>query len=167
MAKMPIPVDLDLNGRRVLAWVSPNKTLLEALREDFGATEVKYGCGEGVCGTCTVLLDGQPVNSCLIFAPQVRNRTVVTLAGLLDEDGGLHPLQRSFLQHGGSQCGFCTPGMVLTALHYAEGGGTADRASIREALAGNLCRCTGYTKIVDAVEDYVAGRGDGHAGADG
>ena len=167
MAKTPIPVELDLNGRRVLAWVPPNKTLLEALREDFGASDVKYGCGEGVCGTCTVLLDGQPVNSCLIFAAQVHNQTVVTLAGLLDEDGGLHPLQRSFLRHGGSQCGFCTPGMVLTALHYAQGGGAPDHKSIREALAGNLCRCTGYTKIVEAVEDYVAAGGDGQRETDG
>jgi carbon-monoxide dehydrogenase small subunit len=158
MAKTPIPVGLELNGRRVFAWIAPNATLLQALRDDFGATDVKYGCGEGVCGTCTVLLDGEPVNACLMFAAQAQDRSVVTLRGLLDEDGGLHALQRSFLERGGSQCGFCTPGMVLAALDYAERGGSADRESIREALAGNLCRCTGYTKIVDAVQDYVTAR---------
>lgn len=160
MTKTPIPVEFDLNGRRVHAWVQPNTSLLQALRDSFGAIEVKYGCGEGVCGTCTVLLDGEPVNACLMFAVQARDRSVVTLKGLLADDGELHPLQRSFLEHGGSQCGFCTPGMVLTALHYAEGGGSADRESIREALAGNLCRCTGYVKIIDAVEDFVAARTD-------
>ena len=155
MAKTPIPVTLEVNGQRSMAWLPPNKTLLSALREDFGATDVKYGCGEGVCGTCTVLLDGEPVNSCLVFSAQVNGSSVVTLRGLQEEGGELHPLQRSFLEHGASQCGFCTPGMVLTALHYAEGGGSSDREDIRGALAGNLCRCTGYVKIVDAVESYV------------
>ncbi|MGH3664719.1 MAG: (2Fe-2S)-binding protein [Egibacteraceae bacterium] len=168
MSKTPIPVTLELNGRRVFAWVPPNKSLLHALREDFGATDVKYGCGEGVSGTCTVLLDGEPVNACLMFAAQAGDRTVVTLSGLRKEDGDLHPLQRSFLEHGGSQCGFCTPGMVLTALHYAEGGGSTDREAIRDALSGNLCRCTGYSKIVDAVEGYVAAQaGNGQAKARG
>lgn len=156
MATTPIPVAFALNGRRVLGWFAPNLTLMEALREEFGATEVKYGCGEGVCGTCTVLLDGEPVNSCLLFAAQASERSVVTLQGLVDDDGELHPLQCAFLECGASQCGFCTPGMILTALHYAEGGGTPDRDAIRAALAGNLCRCTGYQKIVDAVERYVA-----------
>lgn len=155
MAKTPIPVTLEVNGHRSMAWLPPNKTLLQALRDDFGATDVKYGCGEGVCGTCTVLLDGEPVNSCLVFSAQANGASVVTMKGLREDDGGLHPLQRCFLESGASQCGFCTPGMVLTALHYARGGGTSNREEIRDALAGNLCRCTGYVKIVDAVEDYV------------
>lgn len=146
---------LEVNGRRSLAWLPPNKTLLEALRDDFGATDVKYGCGEGVCGTCTVLVDGEPVNSCLVFSAQVNGASIVTVSGLREDDGDLHPLQRCFLEHGASQCGFCTPGMVLTALHYARGRGSADRDEVRHALAGNLCRCTGYVKIVDAVAEYV------------
>lgn len=150
----PVQVTLTVNERPVAAWMPPHTTLMAALRDHFAATDVKYGCGEGVCGTCTVLVDDEPVNSCLIFAVQAEGRSIRTMAGLADE-GGLHPLQRSFLEHGGSQCGFCTPGMVLTALAHAESGGSADRAHVREALSGNLCRCTGYVKIVDAVCAYI------------
>jgi carbon-monoxide dehydrogenase small subunit len=152
----PMAVEISLNGRRVQAWVRTNKTLLEALRDDFGATDVKYGCGEGVCGTCTVLLDGEPVNACLTFAVQANGRHITTLAGLVGDDGGLHPLQQAFLQNGASQCGFCTPGMIVTAYHWLKKRQTPpDREEIREALSGNLCRCTGYSKILDAVEAYA------------
>jgi aerobic carbon-monoxide dehydrogenase small subunit len=147
---------LFLNGREVEAWVPPQKTLLDVIREDFGATEVKYGCGEGVCGTCTVLLDGDPVNACLTYAVQVNGHRVTTVQGLADDGEDLHPLQRCFLERGGAQCGFCTPGMVLTAWHYLEScKERPDRVELRQALAGNLCRCTGYTKILDAVECYA------------
>jgi carbon-monoxide dehydrogenase small subunit len=145
-------VRLEVNGRMVEAQVDSNQPLSEVLRTQAGASDVKYGCGEGVCGTCTVLLDGDPVNSCLIFAVQADGASITTLRGLLDESGDLHPLQRSFLESGASQCGFCTPGMVLTSHWLLERTPAAGREEIRAALAGNLCRCTGYTKIIDAVE---------------
>lgn len=151
-------ISLEVNGRATEAWVSPSQSLLEVLRTEAGATEIKLGCGEGVCGTCTVLLDGEPVNACLLFAVQVDGASVRTVRGLPDAEGELHPLQRSFLDHAGSQCGFCTPGMVLTAHWYLEQRPDATREELREALAGNLCRCTGYTKILDAVEAYRDGR---------
>jgi aerobic carbon-monoxide dehydrogenase small subunit len=146
-------ISLIVNGRERELWVGANQSLLEVLRTEAGATEVKLGCGEGVCGTCTVLLDGEPVNACLVFAVQADGATVTTVRGLAPE-GELHPLQRSFLEHAGSQCGFCTPGMILTAHWYLERRPDAGREEIRAALAGNLCRCTGYTKILDAVEAY-------------
>jgi carbon-monoxide dehydrogenase small subunit len=155
-------ITLTVNGRDLEAWVTANQALLEVLRVQAGATEVKLGCGEGVCGTCAVLLDGEPVNACLMFAVQADGAAVTTVRGLAAE-GELHPLQRSFLEHAGSQCGFCTPGMILTAHWYLEHHPDADREAIRAALAGNLCRCTGYTKILDAVEAYrdaPAGAGD-------
>ncbi len=146
-------ISVRINGHLVEVTVEPNMSLLELLRTQAGAPEVKLGCGEGVCGTCTVLLDGEPVNSCLLFAVQVDGHEVTTVRGLAD-DGELHPLQRSFLEHAGSQCGFCTPGMLLTAKWYLDGHPAAGREELRAALAGNLCRCTGYTKILDAVEAY-------------
>jgi aerobic carbon-monoxide dehydrogenase small subunit len=148
-------ISFELNGRPVQAHVEPSQSLIEVLRTQAGATDVKHGCGEGVCGTCTVLLDGEPVNSCLIFAVQADGSNVTTLRGLAGENGDRHPLQESFLRHGGSQCGFCTPGMVLTAYWFLGENPHPTRHQIRDALAGNLCRCTGYTKIVDAVEDAV------------
>lgn len=149
-----VPIRVTVNEREVEVRVRPNQTLLEVLREEVGATEVKYGCGEGICGTCAVLLDGQSVNSCLMFAVQADGATVTTLMGLDGDDRPLHPLQERFLEHGASQCGFCTPGMVLTAFEFVRDHPDPSREEIREALAGNLCRCTGYTKIVDAVEAY-------------
>jgi carbon-monoxide dehydrogenase small subunit len=148
-----VPISLELNGRAAEAWVNPEQSLLEVLRTEVGSTEVKLGCGEGVCGTCTVLLDGEPVNACLVFAVQADGASVTTVRGLAGH-GELHPLQRAFLEHAGSQCGFCTPGMVLTAHWYLQRHPDASRDELRAALAGNLCRCTGYTKILDAVEAY-------------
>jgi carbon-monoxide dehydrogenase small subunit len=147
-------ISLQINGHPLEAVVEPNMSLLELLRTEAGAPEVKLGCGEGVCGTCTVLLDGEPVNSCLVFAVQAHGHEVTTVRGLAGDGEELHPLQRSFLEHAGSQCGFCTPGMLLTAKWYLEGHPAANREELRAALAGNLCRCTGYTKILDAVEAY-------------
>jgi aerobic carbon-monoxide dehydrogenase small subunit len=146
-------ISLEVNGRPTEAWVDPNLSLLELLRDEGAATEVKLGCGEGVCGTCTVLLDGEPVNSCLMFAVQADGCKVTTVRGLAPE-GELHPLQQSFLDHAGSQCGFCTPGMIVTSKWYLDRHPQADREELRRALAGNLCRCTGYTKILDALEAY-------------
>jgi carbon-monoxide dehydrogenase small subunit len=146
-------VSIEVNGRPTEVWVEPNLSLLELLRDEGAATEVKLGCGEGVCGTCTVLLDGEPVNSCLMFAVQADGGKITTVRGLAPA-GELHPLQQSFLDHAGSQCGFCTPGMVVTAKWYLDRHPTADRQELRQALTGNLCRCTGYTKILDALEAY-------------
>ena len=150
-------VAFTLNGRAREIDVPPAQTLLRTLRDMLGVFDAKEGCDEGVCGACTVLLDGRPVSSCLILTPTVRDRRVLTVRGL-EREAGLHPLQEAFLQHGAVQCGFCTPGMLLTALAFLERRPRADRAELREALAGNLCRCTGYAKILDAVEAYASGR---------
>lgn len=155
------PVSFELNGAPVEVWTTPNRTLMGVLREDLGATEVKYGCGEGVCGTCTVLVDGEPVNACTTLGIQAAGRAITTVRGLGGGDR-MHPLQRRFLEHGASQCGFCTPGMLLVAAEFVQRRPGATREEIRTALAGNLCRCTGYAKILDAVEAYardVAGPG--------
>ena len=147
-------LSLSINARSRDVDVPPSCTLLEVLRDTLGIFDVKDGCNEGVCGACTVLLDGRPASSCLVLAPTVGERAITTVRGL--EDGGeLHPLQRAFLRHGAVQCGFCTPGMLLTVLAFLEREPRPDREAIRAALEGNLCRCTGYTKIVDAVEAYV------------
>ena len=150
-------VAFELDGRPVEAWIAPHRTLLDVLRDDLGATGVKYGCGEGVCGTCTVLLDGRSVNACTVLAVQVEGRSVTTVAGLAAGDE-LHPLQRSLVAHGASQCGFCTAGMLLVAEEFVRDSPGATRDEIRRRLAGNLCRCTGYVKILDAVEAYASSR---------
>ncbi len=143
-----VPVELDVPGMR---------RLLDVLRVDLGLTGTKEGCGEGECGACTVLLDGAPVDSCLVPVCQVDGMAIRTVEGLgmLPPDAGgapaLDPLQEAFLQTGGAQCGICTPGMLMAARAYLDAGGGPDEDSIRAAIAGNLCRCTGYTKIVDAI----------------
>jgi aerobic-type carbon monoxide dehydrogenase small subunit (CoxS/CutS family) len=146
-------LELLVNGRRVQESVEPHVTLLRFLRDHAGATDVKYGCGEGVCGACTVLLDDTAVNACSVLAVQADGSRVETVASLAD-NGSLHPLQRELVERGAVQCGFCTPGVVLGALEAVRLGVAGDRREIRRSLAGNLCRCTGYTKIVDAVEAY-------------
>ena len=147
-------MQLRINGRTREVDASPPATLLGVLRDTLGIFDVKEGCGEGVCGACTVLLDGRPVSSCLLLAATVRGREIVTVRGL-ERAGGLHPLQEAFVRHGAVQCGFCTPGMLLTALVFLERNPQPEREEIRRALAGNLCRCTGYAKIVDAIEAYA------------
>ena len=144
-----------LNGVRREVRVPAHQTLLQLLRDGLGAVEVKEGCGEGVYGTCTVLLDGEPVSSCLVLAARIEGREVITVRNL-SRDGVLHPLQEAFIAHGAAQCGFCTPGMILTAYAFLQEHPRATRGEIRRAIAGNLCRCTGYTKIVDAIEAAVA-----------
>jgi aerobic carbon-monoxide dehydrogenase small subunit len=134
-----------LNGRTVDVSAHPLRRLLDVLREDCGLTGTKEGCGEGECGACTVLLNGEPVNSCLVPFAQIRGVKVLTIEGLR----GAHPLQKAFVQEGGAQCGICTPGMILAA---AALGSKPSRGQIRTGLAGNLCRCTGYTAIYRAVE---------------
>ena len=142
-----------LDREHVEAWVEPNQTLLEVLRAVLGRTEVKYGCGEGVCGTCTVLLDGEPISSCLLFAVQAEGHVVLTPRGLGDDES-MRRLRDAFLEAGAAQCGFCTPGMLVTAHHLLGENRRATRDEIRDGLSGNLCRCTGYTKILDGAQQY-------------
>jgi carbon-monoxide dehydrogenase small subunit len=157
---------LRVNGRAHQVSAPASATLLDVLHDEVGMADVRYGCGEGVCGTCTVLLDGEPASSCLLLAVQAAGREITTLRGLVGPGERLHPLQQCFLRRGAAQCGFCTPGMVLTALDLVRRGGRPSREEIRYALVGNLCRCTGYTKILDAVEEYAdlaASDGQGEA----
>jgi aerobic carbon-monoxide dehydrogenase small subunit len=153
-------VVLNVNGLDSEVWLTPSTTLLDVLHDELGRSEVRYGCGEGVCGTCTVLLDGDPINACLTLAVQAEGHTITTLTGLMSSGGSLHPLQECFLRNGAAQCGFCTPGMILTAYDLVNRKPCLSRDEIRYALVGNLCRCTGYTKILDAVEEYAATAGD-------
>ena len=140
-----------VNGRAYERAVEPRRLLADFLRDELGLTGTHLGCEHGVCGACTVLVDGQPVRSCLMFAVQANGAEIETVEGLAG-DGDLHPLQQAFWEEHGLQCGFCTPGFLMTAKYYLAKHPHASRAEIREALAGNLCRCTGYTNIVNAVE---------------
>ena len=144
-------VALDVNGEQSQLLVPVHKTLLEVLREDMGLTGTKHGCELGECGTCTVLVDGRPQLSCLVLPAQVEGRKVTTVEGLAT-GSELHPLQRSFAELGAAQCGYCTPGILLAASALLEENPKPSRDEIKEALAGNLCRCTGYVKILEAVE---------------
>ena len=144
-------IHLDINGKGYTISVFPQRTLLEVLREDLGLIGTKEGCSEGECGVCTVLLDGIPVRSCLLLAVDVRGRKITTIEGLVKE-GELHPIQKSFIEHGAIQCGFCTPGMILSAKALLDEKPSPTEEEIRIALSGNLCRCTGYQKIFKAVQ---------------
>lgn len=146
-----LTVNFVLNGREQTIEVDSNRRLLDLLRDDLGLTGVKEGCGEGECGACTVIINGQAVNSCLMLAAQVDGMEVTTIEGLGDEEH-LHPLQESFIEEGAVQCGFCTPGMIMSAKALLDHNPTPNKTEIVNALAGNLCRCTGYGKIVKAVE---------------
>jgi aerobic carbon-monoxide dehydrogenase small subunit len=146
-------VELTLNGAPVRLDAAPHWTLLRLLRDGAGQTDAKHGCGEGVCGACAVLLDGIAVNSCSVLAPQAHGASVETTAGLAN-NGELHPLQAEMVERGAVQCGFCTPGILLSAIEAVDIGAAGSEEEIRHSLAGNLCRCTGYGKIVAAVEAY-------------
>jgi len=136
--------------------VKPDAKLRKVLHDLLGLTGTKYGCGEGECGACTVLLDGEPVSACITLALDARGRKVTTIEGLAGPDGTLHPLQEAFVRGEAVQCGFCTPGMILTAKALLDRNPDPTEAEIRRALAGNLCRCTGYTGIVKAVQEAAA-----------
>lgn len=140
-----------VNGREVTVTVPAHRTLLEVLREELDLTSAKEGCGKGECGTCTVIVDGEAVNSCLILVSQVQGREVLTLEGLAPE-GRLDPIQEAFIVQGAIQCGYCTPGMVMSAKALLMKNPSPTREEIKRAIAGNLCRCTGYKKIIEAVE---------------
>jgi carbon-monoxide dehydrogenase small subunit len=151
---------LEVNGTRHQIAIDPSTTLLEALRDHLGLTGTKRGCDLGDCGACTVLVDGRPRLSCLTLALSVQDKRITTVEGLEDR-GTLHPLQDAFDRHGAIQCGYCTPGMLLSAAALLDRNPSPSRNEIREGIAGNLCRCTGYQKIVEAVEDAAARlRGD-------
>lgn len=143
-------IALNINGDTYEVLVSPNKTLLEVLRDQLGLMGTKRGCDLGVCGTCTVLVDGEAYLSCLTLAMNAVGREIFTIEGL-SQEGELQPLQRAFIEKGAVQCGFCTPGMILTAKAILDEEKRPTKESIRKKMAGNLCRCTGYKKIVEAV----------------
>lgn len=148
-------VTLKVNGRARSASVPPETTLLSLLRDEFGLTGAKLGCDVGDCGACTVMVDGKPVNACLMLAAQAADREVLTIEGLATRDA-LHPIQQAFEEHASLQCGFCGPGMILSAKALLDENADPSPLEVRDALSGNLCRCTGYTKIVDGVQDAAA-----------
>jgi carbon-monoxide dehydrogenase small subunit len=155
---------LDINGEQVPVSFAPYKTLLEVLREDVGLTGTKHGCELGECGACAVLLDGQPVLACLVLGVDCDGRAITTVEGLAT-DARLHPLQAAFADLGGAQCGYCTPAILLAAKALLDRVARPSRAQVREALSGNLCRCTGYVQIFESVEEAIARLGrDGAEG---
>jgi len=147
----PIQVNFMVNGKNHQIVTAPNRTLLSVLREDLKLTGTKEGCGVGECGACAVIMNGEPVNSCLVLVGQADDSTITTIEGL-SKNGQPHPLQKAFVEHGAVQCGFCTPGMIIASKALLDKNPDPSDEQVREALAGNICRCTGYTKIVEAVQ---------------
>lgn len=147
-----ISLTTTINGKSCRLEIAPNQTLLELLRDELGLTGTKCGCEIGECGACTVLLDGEAVNSCLVLAPQIAGRTVGTVEGLM-QGQALDPLQESFMDHDAVHCGFCTPGMLMCAKALLSTNPHPDEAAIRSAISGTLCRCTGYVQIVEAIKN--------------
>lgn len=141
-----------LNGESVDSEVEPHLTLLQLLRDQLELTGTKEGCGMGECGACTVLLDGKAVNSCIFPAIEVDGKAVTTIEGLADAQGNLHPIQKAFIEYGAIQCGFCTPGMVLSTKALLDENPKPSEEEIRHGIAGNLCRCTGYIQIIQAIK---------------
>ncbi|UCC64207.1 MAG: (2Fe-2S)-binding protein [Anaerolineae bacterium] len=144
-------IAMTVNGQAVALRVAAHHTLLQVLRDQLGLQGAKDGCGEGDCGACTVLMDGAPVNACLVLAPQADGAEIVTIEGLGTPEA-MHPLQAAFVEEGGTQCGYCTPGIIISALALLNENPSPTEEEIRWALAGNLCRCTGYTKVITAVQ---------------
>jgi len=143
-------IRLKVNGEPYELLVEPRKTLLDVIREDLCLTGTKKGCDTGDCGACTILINGMPVNSCLVLAVDAQDKDITTIEGIA-QDGQLHPLQEAFINHGAIQCGFCTPGMILSAKALLDKNPRPTELEVRKAIAGNLCRCTGYDKIVRAI----------------
>ena len=147
-----------LNNEQVTTEVDPQWTLLYLLREVLEMTGTKEGCGYGECGACTVIIDGQAVNSCLFPVMEVEGKSVTTIEGIASKDGSMHPLQTAFVNEGAVQCGFCTPGMIMSAKALLDTKEKPTEDEIKEAIEGNLCRCTGYVKIMDAIKSVAGGR---------
>jgi carbon-monoxide dehydrogenase small subunit len=152
---MKTAIACTVNGEVRTVLADPRDTLLELLRDRWGLTGTKEGCGNGNCGTCTILMDGEPVNACLVLAQEAPGRDIVTIEGIANR-GRLHPIQEALVAHGGTQCGFCTPGIVLAAKAMLDANPNPTEADIRHAIAGNICRCTGYGKIVEAIASVAA-----------
>ena len=155
-----LEISLIVNAEENDLYVPTNRTLLEVLREDLELTGTKESCGEGVCGSCTVLCDGLPIRSCLTLAAEVQGSEILTVEGLRMADGQLDPLQQSFINHGAVQCGFCTPGILMSARAFLNQNPNPGEIHIRRAISGNICRCTGYTKIVEAIMEVAGGGTD-------
>jgi len=151
-------VGLTVNGSLYELAVQPWETLLEVIRDKVGLTGTKEGCGLGECGACTVIMDGKTVNSCLVLAVEADGKQITTIEGLADGDK-LHPVQQAFVEHGGLQCGFCTPGMIMSAKALLDENPHPSEAEIRRGIAGNLCRCTGYTKIIESITSAAQNMG--------
>jgi carbon-monoxide dehydrogenase small subunit len=149
------PIEINVNGKRLEAEVTARHTLLDTLRDQLGAYDVKNGCGQGDCGACTVIMAGKAVNACLTLALQADGKDIITVKGIGTADQP-HALQESFVEHGAIQCGFCTPGMIVTAKALLDKVPNPNDLQIRQAISGNLCRCTGYKKIVEAIEDVAS-----------
>jgi len=154
---MTLSIKFKLNGKEVNVQTSPNRRLIDLLREDLGLTGTKEGCSIGECGACTVLLNGKAVNSCLILAPQVNGAEIETVEGL-DKNGKLHSLQENFLKHGAVQCGYCTPGMLMSAVALLDENPNPSAEDVRDAISGNLCRCTGYKQIIESILETVGNK---------
>lgn len=155
-----IHVRFTINGEVTELDVRPNCTMLSVIREELHLTGTKVGCGAGECGACTVIVNGKPLNACLVLAPEMDGMEIRTIEGIADRDGNLSPLQKAFIEHAALQCGFCTPGFIMSATALLEENPAPTREEIKHAIAGNLCRCTGYIRIIEAIED-VAGRNGG------
>lgn len=153
-------IEFTLNGKDYSMEVEEDSRLLDFLRDELGLTGTKEGCGEGECGACTVIIDGRAVNSCLVLTPEIDGCRVLTVEGL-EENGELHPLQTSFIENGAVQCGFCTPGMLMSAKALLDETSNPTEADIKEAIEGNLCRCTGYYNILKAIRAVSSGGSDG------
>jgi carbon-monoxide dehydrogenase small subunit len=151
-------IRLIVNGKPYELSVMPWRTLLEVMRDDLGLTGTKEGCGLGECGACTVIVDGRTVNSCLVLAAEANEKQITTIEGLAEGDK-LHPVQQAFVDHGGLQCGFCTPGMIMSATALLDENPNPSDEEIRRGIAGNLCRCTGYTKIFESIKAAAENRG--------
>jgi len=150
-----IIIKLIVNNKEVMAEVKPYTRLIDLLREELGLTGTKEGCGIGECGACTVIVDGNTVNSCLTLAASMEGKSVLTIEGLAQEET-LHPLQEAFIRHNAIQCGFCTPGLLMSAKACLDENSNPSREDIKVAISGNLCRCTGYEQVVEAIEEVAA-----------
>ena len=151
----PSDLSFTVNGNEVTVTVDPRTTLADVLRDRLGLTGTHLGCEHGVCGACTILMGGRSVRSCLMLAMQAEGAELTTVEGLVGEGGGLHPVPEAFSRHHALQCGFCTPGFLMTVVEYLEEGASTDEGEIRERIGGNLCRCTGYHNIVLAVKELA------------